>query len=278
VIPDSVATHSAMAMSTGFRAGWYPVLAYHNVGSPGRDVYPEQTISPERFERHLAWLSGHGYVGIGLRDWIDRVGQGRSSTSGTLLITFDDGYAALAQHAFPLLLKYGFSACVFVVTGRLGKTNTWDEALGYQSHPLLSREEILFWAGRGIDFGAHGRTHADLTTLSPLECQREVLGSRDELGAIFNRVPLVFAYPYGHFNATAIACVRAGFRMAFSSRLGVNTSRTDPYRLRRALVHPRDSMVDLAFRVRCGFSPVARMRSSPRPEAMNRSDHGGWPG
>ena len=244
-------------MSFSLKLGWFPVLAYHNVGTVARRTYPEQTISPARFERHLAWLSAHGYLGVSLRDWIDRFAQGRASSSKVLLITFDDGYAELTEHAFPILMKYGFGACVFVVTDRFGKTNTWDEAFGYESHRLLSAGQVREWAARGIDFGAHGRTHADLTTLSPIECEREVIGSRDELGAILGHAPLAFAYPYGKFNPVAITNVRRAFPVAVSSRRGLNTVRTDFCLLRRALVHPRDSLWDLRFRVHFGFSPVA---------------------
>lgn len=240
-----------------FGAGWFPVLAYHNVGTVSRRTYPEQTISPARFEQHLAWLSRHGYVGIRLRDWIDRVGQRRASSARTLLITFDDGYAELTEHAFPLLMKYGFGACVFVVTDRLGRTNTWDEVLGYESHRLLGTAQIREWAARGIDFGAHGRTHVDLTTLSAIQREREVIGSRDELSALLGHMPLAFAYPYGKFNSAALATVRSAFSAAFTSRRGLNTVRTDSCLLRRALVNPRDSLLDLRFRVHFGFSPAA---------------------
>jgi peptidoglycan/xylan/chitin deacetylase (PgdA/CDA1 family) len=245
----------------------FPVLLYHNVGAPKVGVYPEQTVSPARFEQHLAWLARHRYVAVRLRDWIDGVGGRRPSASRTVLITFDDGYAALAMHAFPLLLKYGLTACVFVVTDRLGKTNTWDEACGYESHRLLGRGEIEHWAARGIDFGAHGRTHTDLTTLSGAECEREVLGSRDELAEILGYAPLAFAYPYGRFNPSTVEVVRGAFRAAFSARRGVNTTGTDLHLLRRSLVHPRDSLLDLAFRVRIGVSPPALMRRVLQPAA-----------
>ncbi len=263
------------------RARRFAVLLYHNIGYAKAGTYPEQTIVPARFERHLAWLARHGYAGVRLEDWIGGLG-GRPGPSGrTVLITFDDGYAALAEHAFPLLMKYHFGTCVFVVTDRLGATNTWDEACGYESHRLLSREQIVYWAARGIDFGAHGRTHADLTTLSAAEREREVLGSRDELGTLLGRPPLAFAYPYGSFDAAALATVRSAFPVAFSARRGVNTARTDRHLLRRALVHPRDSLFDLSFRVRFGLSPVAMVRrflersSRARPTPFSQRHAGG---
>ena len=43
-----------------------------------------------------------------------------------LLLTFDDGYAGLAQHAYPVLAEVGFTATTFLVTDYVGRTNTWD--------------------------------------------------------------------------------------------------------------------------------------------------------
>jgi peptidoglycan/xylan/chitin deacetylase (PgdA/CDA1 family) len=153
-------------------------------------------------------------------------------------------------------MKYGFRACVFVVTDCLGGTNAWDEAFGYESHPLLSPEQVRFWADRGIDFGAHGRTHRDLTELERAEWEREVFGSRDELAAVLSYEPQAFAYPYGRFSAPVVETVRRGFAAAFSARRGLNTTRTDSHLLRRILIHPRDSLLDLAFKLRLGASPT----------------------
>jgi peptidoglycan/xylan/chitin deacetylase (PgdA/CDA1 family) len=243
----------------------WPVLVYHNVGYARARVYPEQTVTPARFERQLELLKRLGYAGLRLQEWIDQRIAVHPLVSRPLLITFDDGYAELAEHAFPLLLKYGFPAAVFVVTDRLGKTNTWDEACGYETHGLLTREQIIYWAGRGIDFAAHGRTHADLSILPSAESEREVLESRDELAAILGRRPLAFAYPYGKFNPAVVETVRTAYPAAFTARRGLNTARTDSHLLRRALVDPRDSLLDLACRVRFGWSPIAAVRQFLRP-------------
>jgi peptidoglycan/xylan/chitin deacetylase (PgdA/CDA1 family) len=258
------------------------VLLYHGVGTPPPSSYPRQIITPERLEQHLAWLARNGYTTCRLDDWIACVDGRARPRPRTVLITFDDGYAALAEHAFPLLLKYHFTACVFVVTERLGKTNTWDEALGFDSHPLLSREQIVWWAARGIDFGAHGRTHADLTVLPPAECEREVAGSRAELAAILGDRPLAFAYPYGSVNPAVVAAARRAFAAAFTVRRGLNSVGADPHLLRRALVDPCDSLLDLALRVRFGWSPTQLVRrlvrqGIERPATASNPGSGGGP-
>jgi peptidoglycan/xylan/chitin deacetylase (PgdA/CDA1 family) len=246
---------------------FFPILLYHNVGYAKSGAYPDQTISPERFERHLLWLSRHGFKAVGLPHWMDCVAGRRPVPSGILLITFDDGYAALADYAFPLLNKYSFGACVFLVTGRMGSTNSWDEACGYESHRLLGVEQVRHWSTHGIDFGSHGHTHADLTALPPSACEDELVRSRDELESILGRRPAAFAYPYGFYNPAVVAAVRGAYTAAFTAGRGLNTVRTDPHLLRRALVDPHDSLLDLSLRVRLGFNPLALVRRLVRRRA-----------
>src|SRR4026208_1364725 len=47
-----------------------------------------------------------------------------------VLVTFDDGCADFLERAQPLLAQYGFTATLFVVTDRVGATNSWDAAYG----------------------------------------------------------------------------------------------------------------------------------------------------
>src|SRR2546422_2223668 len=45
----------------------------------------------------------------------------------TFLLTFDDGYASLADHAYPVLAELGFTATTFLITDHVGRTNTRSE-------------------------------------------------------------------------------------------------------------------------------------------------------
>jgi peptidoglycan/xylan/chitin deacetylase (PgdA/CDA1 family) len=234
-----------------------PVLMYHDLGPSMPGMFPE-VIAPEEFERQVAWLADHGYTGIRPSDWAEWRRKGKTLPDKPVLITFDDGYAGVATYGFPILERYGFGAVVFIVTERIGFTNTWDEALGYDSLPLMSGDEISRWASRGIEFGSHSRTHPDLTSLSEAAIQCEVVGSRDDLAAIVNRMPTSFSYPWGTFNQAVQNCVRNTFDLAFSTRRGINFRGTDPHLLRRSQVHPDRSKLDFACRVNFGLNPLAK--------------------
>lgn len=245
------------------------VLMYHDVGSSIPGAFPDGTISLGEFGKQMAWLADHGYVGICPSDWISRHRKGAPLPDRPVLITFDDGYAGVATRGLPILERYGFGGAVFIVTRRIGSTNTWDQALGYSAVPLMPADEIIRWSSRGIEFGCHTRTHPNLATLSEAEIQNEVVGSRDDLAAIVNQVPAAFAYPWGSFNRAVHNCVRGAFELAFSTRPGVNFAGTDPHLLRRGEVHANRSTLDFICRVRFGLNPFGRLESMLRRSSRN---------
>ena len=235
-----------------------PALMYHDVGRSSIGTPRGHTVTPEQFEKQICWLAQRGYVGIRPSDWVASRRRGKALPRKPVIITFDDGYAGVATYGLPILERYGFGAVVFVVTRRIGATNTWDQALGYRPIPLMSANEIVFWASRGIEFGCHTRTHPNLAMLSTAEIESEIVGSREDLAAILNQVPVSFAYPWGAFNGAVHSCVRSAFDLAFSTRRGVNLPMTDPHLLRRGAINPDRSMLDFAFRVIFGLNPLGK--------------------
>jgi peptidoglycan/xylan/chitin deacetylase (PgdA/CDA1 family) len=248
-----------------------PVLLYHHIGPSRPGTFPELTVSADRFARHIQWLARRGYVGICPADWLAWCRKGRPLPRKPVLLTFDDGYADLTTHAFPLLRRHNFGAAVFIVTGRIGGENQWDRARGSQPHRLMSADQIRAWAGSGIEFGAHSRTHPDLTSLPGREMDDEIRGSRDELAALTGLTVPSFAYPFGRVNAAVAERVRATFDCAFSCEEGVNTATHDRYQLCRTMVQPADSAVALACRVRFGRHPVQRWRERLRIRSRLRA-------
>lgn len=229
-----------------------PVLMYHHVGPRRHGVSSELSVSPEQFEQEMRWLARRGYVGISPSDWLRWLRDGKDLPAKPVLLTFDDAYADIAKYALPVLRRYGFKGAVFVVTGQLAGTNTWDEAKGHDTHQLMSEEQIRYWAGQEIEFGTHSRTHADLTQLSANECIQEIAGSKADLAALLGSSVVSFAYPYGKYNDAVRDVVGGEFDLAFSVNEGMNYLRSDPHLLRRTYVGPDDSLIDFGHIVRRG--------------------------
>lgn len=169
-----------------------PVLCYHRIGGPlelgvtrvGRSV----------FARQMTALAKAGWRAVSL----DEFASTPHAAGRTFLLTFDDGYAALSDHAYPVLADLGFTATTFLITDYVGKTNTWDVRYTWDRLSHLDWSAIERWRARGFDFGSHGATHRRLTWLDDREAAadlgraREVL--RNRLGSDAGRA---VAYPFG---------------------------------------------------------------------------------
>jgi peptidoglycan/xylan/chitin deacetylase (PgdA/CDA1 family) len=241
-----------------------PALLYHHVGPPRDDTYPSLTIAPERFELQMRWLARRGYVGIRASEFLAWRRSGKVLPKKSVLLTFDDAYADLTKYAFPTLRRYGFGGVALVVTGQMGGTNAWDTARGSGTHALMSSSQIQEWAAQGIEFGAHGRTHVDLTTLVAHSLSNEVEGSAADLSDLLGIPTAAFAYPYGAFNDAVRDCVKDYFELAFTTEEGLNDPGTDLYTLRRTMVASNDTQIDFACRLRLGWNPIQRVRSRLR--------------
>lgn len=234
------------------------VLLYHHVGPPRPGAPISLTVSPERFKQQIRWLARFGYVAPTATEWIAMRGQG-PALPRMILITFDDGYADLARYAFPVLEQYGMHATTFTVTGHLARG---DARMNGLPHPLLSAGEMRDWSARGIEFGAHSRTHAALPPLSADVLAAEVLGSQSDLEVAVNRPVRAFAYPFGYYDSRALEIVRKNFDVAFTVHEGTNRASADPHLVRRTMVQWNDRLVDVASRALFGFSPWQRLRAT----------------
>jgi peptidoglycan/xylan/chitin deacetylase (PgdA/CDA1 family) len=141
-----------------------------------------------------------------------------------LLLTFDDGYAALARHAYPVLADLGLTAVTFLVTDHVGRTNTWDARYTWRRLPHLDWDTVVHWRARGFQFGSHGATHRRLTWLDAVAAADELARSRATLTARLGEdAGVAVAYPFG-----ATAPRVGGLARAAGYRLGFAGARGDP--------------------------------------------------
>lgn len=185
------------------------ILMYHGVADVTDD--PNQLcVTPGRFAEQMAVLQRLGLRGVGVGTLVDAVRAGRQR--GLVGITFDDGYVSVLEAALPELTRRGFTASVFIISGRLGGTNEWDEG---PSWPLLSASQVGELAAAGMEIGSHGTTHVRLAGLEAGQLEAEVRGSRASLGDLMGTPVRGFAYPYGSMDAAARRAVRdAGYDYA----------------------------------------------------------------
>ena len=185
------------------------ILMYHGVADVGED--PNQLcVTPSRFAEQMGWLKRHGLRGVGIGTLVDALRAGRQR--GLVGITFDDGYASVLEAAVPELLRHGFTASMFVLSGHLNGCNQWDKGPVW---PLVSADQVRELAAAGMEVGSHGATHRRLAGIGSDELAAEVNASRTAISELMGAPVRGFAYPYGSMDAGARRAVRdAGYDYA----------------------------------------------------------------
>lgn len=118
-----------------------------------------------------------------------------------LMITFDDAYRGLREHAFPVLEAHGFSAVCSVITDYAGRLNRWDVAYGGRRFAHLAWRDLAHWQSRGIECISHTATHPRLTWLTPVEVGRELSRSARALESRLGTRSVALSYPFGAVGA-----------------------------------------------------------------------------
>ncbi len=172
-----------------------PILCYHKVER--RRELGVTRVSPRRFARQIERLARGGWRTLTLAELLDCVAGRRAVGERELVVSFDDAYRGLREHAFPVLAAHGFGAVCAVITEYAGRLNRWDVAYGGRRFAHLAWRDLRTWMGRGIDVVSHTATHPRLTWLPESDVARELAWSRDVLQAELGTASPVLVYPFG---------------------------------------------------------------------------------
>lgn len=247
-----------------------PVLVFHRVAEPAHVEVGLAPVPPAQFQRYLRWIADSRFTPVSSSDWLSWLRTGQPFLKRPALITFDDAYAELERNALPALAEARMPATVFIPTDVIGATNRWDGPYGFTQLPLMDQEAIESWSRRGISFGSHGASHADLTTLSPSALTAELERSAHRLREITGTAPEAIAYPYGIVNDSVAVEAARFFSLGFTIRAGLNNASTDLLRLRRVAVPPAASWLRFRFLLAFGIDPVLYIRAIVRPRLWLR--------
>ena len=207
-----------------------PILTYHSIDESGSVI----STKPEVFRKQMKGLSEAGYEVVALSHLVESRSGKTSLPPKTVVLTFDDGFQNFYAAVFPVLQEYGFKATVFLVTDHCGGYNDWrGNPPDLQRSKLLSWREIKELSDHGIEFGAHTRTHPDLTRIGAERVENEIIESKKVIEDSIGREARTFAYPFGKFNPTIRRVVEKTFAAACSTNLGKVCPQSDFYTLER---------------------------------------------
>lgn len=207
------------------------VYMFHEVYGEGE--VPKDAACAVSFSRFTAWLESLSSAQVTVPE--------RLTSSGAILLTFDDIFASAYRHAVPELRKRCLPYAVFIAPALL------DQAGYITSADLRELAEDPL-----CTIGAH-TMHHELLRFHPEEnVRREMIESRKYLESISGKPVCDFAFPYGSVYACSrdnIAQVEeCGYHRGFST-LNRAVTRED---LRAPWFLPRRNVND-AFLQRKGF-------------------------
>ncbi len=192
-----------------------PVLMYHQIADRP-EAADRLAVGPDAFAGQLERLAAGGFSTLTAAALAAALDGGPALPARPVVLTFDDGFADFHSRALPLLLRYGFTATVFVTTGWIADADT-DARRPAAGRPglMLSWSQIAEAASAGVEIGAHSHTHPELDQLTEDRLRFELQHSKalleDRLGL---PVPGL-AYPFGYSNAQVRRAARdAGHQYA----------------------------------------------------------------
>ncbi len=239
--------------------GGLRILLYHRVA----DDRDPLAVAPARFREQMDFLASAGYRVVDVVQALAMLDRG-AVPARTLGLSFDDGFADVAEQALPVLAAHRFTATVFVATGVTAgrRSFTWyarqPPVLGWDDVEALDR-------GGTLRFEAHTVSHPNLLAVDDAGAWTEIHDCRTELEARLGRSVSAFAYPAGLYGERERRlAAEAGYRAAVSCEPGVNLPRTDRFAIRRRQIDSRDRLVDFRAKVGGGHDTPLPLRGAYR--------------
>jgi len=198
-----------------------PIFMYHYIRkySDLNDPIGENlSVSPEKFEEHLAWLKGNNYQTI----FPDFFKNPEAISFRPIILTFDDGYQDAYDAAFPILRKYQMAGMFYLIVNKIGTPGylTWDEIVEMQK--------------AGMSFGSHTLTHPDLRKLSSVNLEKQIKESKVVLEQKLGRAITDFCYPSGKYDDAALKELQAdNYQTAVTTSSGISSLKDNPFLLKR---------------------------------------------
>jgi len=191
------------------------VLLYHKFDE---FEYPTTNVDSEVFRAQMAHLRDEGYTVLPMERFRWHLTSGTPFPERSVLLTIDDPYQSIADHAWPILSEFDYPWTLFV----------WTDGVERNFEALMSWETIEALIADGVTIGNHSHTHPRLARPAADETDDayatrisdELTEARRLLAARGIETDL-YAYPYGEYNHEVVAAVRdAGFALAFAQDRG----------------------------------------------------------
>ncbi len=209
------------------------ILTYHAIEAGPSPL----CVEPALFEAHADVIAQSGVRCVTVRELAATLPAAPREDS--VVITFDDGFASMAETAAPILEERGLTATLFCVAGHLGGTNDWPSTHDGSYRSRLAPAYVLAeLAAAGFEIGSHGMEHAPLAGAPEPVLRHDVVASRRALEDAVAAPVTSFAYPYGALPGTlGRQLVGETYDAACTTSLGRVSQDSDAHELPRIDAH-----------------------------------------
>ncbi|MCF8094538.1 MAG: polysaccharide deacetylase family protein [Desulfobacteraceae bacterium] len=220
----AVVFNTAAAFSGHPDPGQIQAFIYHHFGM--EEKYPSTSVSVKQFKAHLDYLEKNDYTVLTLGNALDLISSEDQLPEKIAVITMDDGYRSIWQHAVPILDEYGYTATVFIPTSHVGGNN------------YLTWRQIAELQKKGFEIGNHSHSHEYFLNHSKEKISKKFEADLEKSHELFrrhlNKTPKLYAYPFGEYNPEMIKVLKKyGYLAAAAQKSGVICTESNRFVLPR---------------------------------------------
>ncbi|HEX6928977.1 MAG TPA: polysaccharide deacetylase family protein [Gammaproteobacteria bacterium] len=238
------------------------VFMYHRFGE---SHHPSTNVTLEQFEAHLDFLEREGFEVWPLPKLVTHLKQREPISDKVAVITVDDAYRSVYEHAFPMLKARNMPFTVFVATAPVDR-NLPD---------YMRWDQLRELHAAGVTLANHGVSHGYLIRREPGESEPEwerrvrddivqgQLRLQEELGKNVNESPRLFAYPFGEYDVALMTLLEQMGYAAFGQHSGALGPHDDLRALPRFPINERYAAIP-GFSVKALSLPFPVRNASPR--------------
>jgi peptidoglycan/xylan/chitin deacetylase (PgdA/CDA1 family) len=202
-------------------------------------------VSPAVFAAQMGHLVDKGYEVVPLARYAQWLGAPLDHPLPTnpVVLTFDDGYVNFS-HALEVLTRYGMPATMFVPTGYIGGTSSWNSSSPLADMPVMSWSQLAEIRDAGVEIGSHAHVHRALDEVAVAQVRDDVRRCKQVLEDGLGIEVGGFAYPHGYHSARVRSeIMAAGYGYACAVKNSLSGPGDDPFAIARVFT---EASADLA--------------------------------
>lgn len=184
----------------------------------------------------------------------------------SVALTFDDGFASVLDHAFPVLRDRHIPFTIFVPTGSLGTAPAWIIPGSPQDRGerVMTRTQLQALAADPlVTIGSHTVSHPRVPDLQPEPARRELSQSKHVLEAITGGAVPLFSFPHGAFSPRDLKLARqAGYAQVFGIEPALAFTSPNQFIIGRVPVSPSDWPIEFRLKLAGAWRWLAKSAES----------------